>query len=692
MTIPSIALLLATIATPPAQPAPLTVVVMDPLAAPLSCPCVQGYAQRDYERLAEFLRKRLDRDVRLLFSEDLRKVMRGRGDRPVDLVIGKQSLVRFDAKACELTVRPLARLAGKDGTTTLTGLFVVARDDPAQRPADLKGYRIIFGPPEAEEKHAAAKQALQQAGIALPERLEVSEACSEAALTILEENDRPDAAVVSSYAMALLEGCGTIDKGDLRVIGRTKPVPFITVFATDAVNDDLADEIEAALMKAGKRQKLLTALESKGGFVAVARGGARTRPTGRDQEASRPSERPIRPSSSSPGKIPVVAWPGFRGPNRDGHAAWLPRQLPSRPAIVWTRRMTGRGLAGIAATTQHVLLADRDATDNNDIFRCLDARTGKQLWQLEYPARGALDYGNSPRATPAIADDHVYLLGAFGDLHCVRLADGSIVWKSNLPRQFAVRPPTWGMCSSPLVMGDRLIVNPGSPDASLVALDRWTGKILWHTAGAPAAYASFMEAELGGRRQIVGYDVFSLGGWDPDTGVRLWRLKPPSRGDFNVPTPVIVHKQVLASSENNGTRLYSFLSQGTVVADPSAWHQDLAPDMSTPIVAAGRVYGGSHGQMFCLDAKDQLRVLWTCEDEIYDDYVSMIAGRDRLLVATADGQLLLYDISADSCQPVSRIRIFARGSEMFAHPALVGDLLYLRDGTTAVCLKLSVGE
>ena len=87
--------------------------------------------------------------------------------------------------------------------------------------------------------------------------------------------------------------------------------------------------------------------------------------------------------------------------------------------------MTGAGLSGVAATQQYVVVADRDPLDHFDVFRCLDAQSGQQLWQIQYAAPGNLDYGNSPRATPVIRDGLVYLLGAFGDLHCVTLAVSS---------------------------------------------------------------------------------------------------------------------------------------------------------------------------------------------------------------------------------------------------------------------------
>ncbi len=151
------------------------------------------------------------------------------------------------------------------------------------------------------------------------------------------------------------------------------------------------------------------------------------------------------------------------------------------------------------------------------------------------------------------------------------------------------------MCSTPLVVDDLLIVNPGGTNASLVALDCATGRTRWTTPGLPAAYSSFICGEFGGRRQIVGYDQHSLGGWDVKTGKRLWQLVPPAEGDFNVPTPIAVDGGVVVSTENNGTRLYRFDESGRIISKPAAEFADLSPDTVSPVVTCGRVFGAHRG-------------------------------------------------------------------------------------------------
>src|SRR5262249_39591536 len=151
---------------------PLTLVVMDPLAFPLSCPCVKGYAQRDYEKLAIFIGKLLHREVQVHFAESLTHALKKKTDGKADIIIGKSSVIRAGAKANEMGVVQLAALTGKDGDTNQTGLLVVARKDPAKTVEDLKGYRIFFGPEECDEQYSAALSLLKDHKVPVSDKLE----------------------------------------------------------------------------------------------------------------------------------------------------------------------------------------------------------------------------------------------------------------------------------------------------------------------------------------------------------------------------------------------------------------------------------------------------------------------------------------------------------------------------------------
>jgi ABC-type phosphate/phosphonate transport system substrate-binding protein len=264
----------------PDGPNTLVMVVMDPLALPLSCPCVLGYAQRDYDKLAAKLQKDLERPVRVVYSESLTKALKENAKGKAHIVVGKRSVVQYDANKANLKVTSVAKLSGKDGLTHQTGLIVVPSDDPAKTAADLKGYRIVFGPEECDEKHSAALALLKDHGVAAPEKLETSAACSDGACAVLDAFKKDakscGAAVISSYAKPLLEGCGTVQKGDLRVIAETKPVPFVEAFVSNQIPESDRAKVATAIVKSTTDPLLRIALETRDGFLASAAAPAAT--------------------------------------------------------------------------------------------------------------------------------------------------------------------------------------------------------------------------------------------------------------------------------------------------------------------------------------------------------------------------------------------------------------------------------
>lgn len=271
------------------DPPKFTVIVMDPLAAPLSCACVKGYAQRDYDQLGKYLEGKLGRPVDVVYSNSMAKAVKEQTAGKADLIIGKASVVNWDCQKAKLDVTPVAALTNKEGITTQNGLIVVPKNDPAKTVADLKGYRILLGPSECEEKHSAILDLLQHHQVAVPNKPEIKGTCADAATTALEAGEKAKtAAVISSYAEPLLEGCGTIQKGDLRTVGKTLPVPFVMAFLADTVPYKDKSIVTDALLAMAEHPPLLVALETQKGFVpAKVRSAAKSAEKGAEKKGNR---------------------------------------------------------------------------------------------------------------------------------------------------------------------------------------------------------------------------------------------------------------------------------------------------------------------------------------------------------------------------------------------------------------------
>jgi ABC-type phosphate/phosphonate transport system substrate-binding protein len=250
--------------------AKITIVVMDPMSLPLACDCVQGYAQRKYEKLADYLQKDLGDTVRVVWSESLEKALEQQTMGKATIVIGKDSVVRADAKKSKLELTPVAQLTDMAGSVMQHGLFVVRKADKAASLLDIDGYKVLWGPDDCEEKAGAPKAKLKELEISFSDG-GACDSCSVAAKKLLEEPENAKVvAVISSYAEPLLAGCGTIKKGDLRVIGKSDEVPFVSAFVHNDVPENRREAIVRALLELNKSKDLLTALESKEGFVAYA--------------------------------------------------------------------------------------------------------------------------------------------------------------------------------------------------------------------------------------------------------------------------------------------------------------------------------------------------------------------------------------------------------------------------------------
>ena len=386
-------------------------------------------------------------------------------------------------------------------------------------------------------------------------------------------------------------------------------------------------------------------------------------------------------------------WPDWRGVGRDAVTLAVPAEAPKALVRVWSRPMPSPAMAGIAVSGGRVVVAGRDAAGEKDLFHCLDAETGDELWTFSYAAVGDLDYTNTPRATPVIHDGRLYLLGAFGHFHCLDLATGQVLWQKHFADELGGEVPMWGWSSTPLIVGQRLIINPGSETASIVAVDRVTGETVWQEPGEPAGYASFIAGVFGGVEQVIGYDGFSLGGWDLADGERLWEFAAEHDGDFNVPTPIDVGGRLLLATENNGTRLYEFDDEGRMADEPVARNMGLAPDMSTPVVTGGLVIGYDT-EIRCLDLEAGLELLWSAADPAPGDYCTFVAGNGNVLVVCNNGEIVLARVLRDGFEAIAEWSPFGDLAEderkTWSHPAVVGNRLFVRNSIAVYCFEFEL--
>jgi outer membrane protein assembly factor BamB len=197
-----------------------------------------------------------------------------------------------------------------------------------------------------------------------------------------------------------------------------------------------------------------------------------------------------------------AAWPQFRGPDRNGvsRETGLLKAWPAEgPALVW--KATDLGGTNSAPSVAGGSVFGMSYRGADEFVWALEEATGKPLWSARIaPAnynigRQAQD---GPGCTPTVVGERLYALGMSGDLVCMQVSDGKLLWQKNLVRDFGGAVPRWGFAESPLVDGEKLIVTPGGAQATLVALNPASGEVIWKSPiGDGAHYSSAIIAEVG---------------------------------------------------------------------------------------------------------------------------------------------------------------------------------------------------
>lgn len=396
---------------------------------------------------------------------------------------------------------------------------------------------------------------------------------------------------------------------------------------------------------------------------------------------------------------PVAAgepgWPQFLGPQRSGvyggpaiSGSWP----ASGPPVLW-RKPVGEGFSGAVVQGGRLILFHR--LEDRERVECLQAESGRALWQYDYPTHYRDDFGfdGGPRATPSTWEGRVYTFGAQGVLHCLDLESGRKIWSLETHEKFGVRKGFFGAACSPLVEDGRLFLNVGGRDqAGLVAFDARTGRVLWTATDDEASYSSPAMATLGGRRQVLFLTRTGLVSADPESGEVLFRFRwrARSRASVNAATPLAAGASIFLSS-SYGTGAVQLRVKGAELETVWSSDESLSNHYSTSVIRGGHLFGfhgrQEYGQSLRCVALETGRVLWS-RDGVGAGTVSL-AG-DRLVVLKENGELLLVAASPREFRLIAKARILA--PTVRAYPALAGGRLFARNQKELVAVDLQAGR
>jgi outer membrane protein assembly factor BamB len=389
------------------------------------------------------------------------------------------------------------------------------------------------------------------------------------------------------------------------------------------------------------------------------------------------------PSSLSLLRIQAQAaeWYQWRGPNRDGHSpeTGLLAQWPSGgPPQAWRATGAGTGFSSFSASNGRLFtLGSRGTVEYVIAF---DAASGKRLWEVPNGDRFRNEMGDGPRSTPTVEGTRVYAFGGTGTLSCLDAATGARIWSVDVVRQFGGVTPYWGYSESPLIVGDRILVNAGGRSASIVALNKADGKTLWQSHNDEAGYSSPMVLRTGSLQQVVFFTARRALAVDPRDGRLLWSYNRASNGTANIATPVIRGNRVFLSSDyGTGAALLDVRAAGNVAsAEEVYFTRDMRNHHASSVAVGDHVYGFSSSILTAL-AFDTGQVSWR------DRSVgkgSLIHADGRLYLYSEQGTVGLADASPTGYRERGRFSVPQSGPPMWSHPIITGGKLILRDQDT----------
>ncbi len=372
------------------------------------------------------------------------------------------------------------------------------------------------------------------------------------------------------------------------------------------------------------------------------------------------------------GALPLAAndWPEWRGANRDG--VWsetgIVETLPSELNVTW-RVPINSGFSGAAVSGGRVFITDwaedpaSRTMDGTERAIAIDEETGEILWIREWPTTYRMlmiSYAIGPRATPTVDGERVYVVGAAGDLYCLSVETGEILWEKHYIADYDSFIPTWGVASSPIVDGDRLItVVGGEPGGLVMAWDKRTGEEVWRALDVVGemGYGQPIIIEAGGARQLIVWHAAALVSLNPETGALYWEEEWEAGAGMSVATPAHSGNYLLVTQFYRGSLMMrldqdrpdaTLMWKGQSRSEMPGETDGLHALITTPLIDGDQIYGvGSYGELRGLNARTGER-LWMSDQMTAQarwGTAFMVKHDDRYFVVNDDGILILAEFT-----------------------------------------------
>ena len=397
---------------------------------------------------------------------------------------------------------------------------------------------------------------------------------------------------------------------------------------------------------------------------------------------------------------------GWRGENRDGiyKESGLLKSWPEEgPQQLWETLDLGKGYSSPIIVNNRLYITGMNEDGDKEMFMAYSL-DGKKIYGVEYGTPWNGSYPET-RTTPAIEGGKAYMISGSGEVVCINIEDGKIVWTVDGGEMFKRKTGNWGTSECPLIFDNKVIYTPSGDQTTMVALNTQTGDVVWKSKslGDVGAYVSPILISHKGKRQIVGSTGFNVIGVNPENGNIDWTFKnwtAPPRGnrpagsDPNIApnSPLFKDGRIFfCHGYNIGAYMLQLNDDLTEVT--LLWKNDVLDTHHGHYVLIGDLIYGSNwinnnqGNWAAID--------WNTGETRYEDPWT---DKGKGSIISGDGMMYCYDErrgtvglvkpNPEKFDIISEFRISQGEGPHWAHPVLNNGVLYIRHGSALMAYKV----
>ncbi|MFO0936030.1 MAG: PQQ-binding-like beta-propeller repeat protein [Gemmataceae bacterium] len=415
-------------------------------------------------------------------------------------------------------------------------------------------------------------------------------------------------------------------------------------------------------------------------------------------------------------------WPNWMGKDRDNvwkETGILETFPAGGPKILWRTKLAG-GYAGPAVSGGRVYVMDYDSKDltqeqldsgnfdrkgssGTESLHCFEEKTGKKIWSYPYAVKYSISYPSGPRCTPLVENGKVYMLGAEGHLACLDIQTGKPIWKKELKDEYKTKSDLWGYAAHPMIDGQKLITLAGGDGTHVIALDKDTGKEIWHSqTQSSQGYSVPLLTEVAGKRQMIVFGPQALRALDPETGKRIWTTPFSSTGGSTIMTPVRHGDYIFVGGYEAKNLLVKLKADGSNV--DVVWkdkrNAGMSPVSVQPFLQDGVLYGyDDNGKLYAVELPSGKR-LWEGGGPLGDEppgsaTAFIVKNGDRFIFFAETGHLVFGKLTPKGYEEISRAKVIDQTNVAFGRkvvwcmPAYANKHCYVRNDKELICVDLA---